>query len=228
MESKISRLSYQIGFWASVVNATAFILYTVCFIGIAATQPLFQWTNLADYLAYVNQYDSTFKDLAMGAMLLFGPAFVLMLSGFHDYAAPEKKALSRISLCFGSIFATLISIHYFIQLSIVRLDIQSGNLAGLEQLIQGNPASASSAVNMLGWTLFLGLASLFIAPVFSGKKLETALRWLFVGNGLCCLLGGIGFIFDIKLLVFFGITLGMGGLLTAAAILSCFFFRRRL
>ena len=36
--------------------------------------------------------------------------------------------------------------------------------------------AAISAANMLGWTVFLGLSSLFVALVFTGSRLETAIR----------------------------------------------------
>jgi hypothetical protein len=67
---------------------------------------------------------------------------VVLLNSIHDYAQGEMKTLSRISLVFGAIFAALISIHYFLQISVVTLHLNSGRLEGLEQFIQGNPNSA--------------------------------------------------------------------------------------
>lgn len=53
------------------------------------------------------------------------------------------------------IFATLIGVNYFVQISAVRFNLQMGQFAGLEQVLQANPLSAMSAINMLGFTLFL-------------------------------------------------------------------------
>ncbi len=101
-------------------------------------------------------------------MLLFGPAYVLLLCAIYGLAGDEKRVLARVSLCFGVAFAALTGIHYFVQLSAVRLSISRGETQGLEQIVQANPLSAFSAINMLGWTFFLGSSSLFVAPLFKG------------------------------------------------------------
>jgi hypothetical protein len=222
----MNKLAARLGFWSSFGGAAAFLLFIVCFTAIALTNPLFTWTNLSDYLAYNQKYDQTFRYIAQTAMLCFGPLYVLMLNSIHDFARDEMKPLSRAAIAFGAIFAALIGIHYFVQISAVRLNVDKGQVEGIEQFLQANPSSAIMAVNMLGWTLFLGLSSLFIAPVFSGSKLAGAIRLLFLLNGAFCILAGIGYVFEIVPLVFVTINLGMGGCVTALTILLCFFFRR--
>lgn len=96
-------------------------------------------------------------------------------------------------LLFGVSFVVLLNgIHYFAQLSAVRLNLLAGRSAGLEHFVRGNPYSILSAINMLGWTVFLGLASLFVAPVFSGARLEGMIRSVSLLNGLFCLGGAVG------------------------------------
>jgi hypothetical protein len=48
------------------------------------------------------------------------------------------------------------------------------------------------AVELLAWDVFLGLALLFAAPVFSGSGPHVRVRWALVITGVLCLLGGIG------------------------------------
>ena len=141
-------------------------------------------------------------------------------------APPEKKATTRLSLSFGLLFAVLVGGFYFVQLSTVRLSVAKDQFAGLEQIVQANPYGALSAFNMLGWTLFFGLSSLFAAPVFSGSRLANTIRWLFVINGIMCLLGGIGYALEITTLVFFTINFGMGGAVMVLTIALCVYFRR--
>jgi hypothetical protein len=124
------------------------------------------------------------------------------------------------------LFAVLVGGFYFVQLSAVRLSVLKEQWDGLEQIVQANPYSALSALNMLGWTLFFGLSSLFVAPAFSGGKLARLIRWLFVINGIMCLLGGIGYALEITTLVFFTINFGMGGAVTILTIALCFWFKR--
>jgi hypothetical protein len=55
------------------------------------------------------------------------------------------------------------------------------------------------------------LSSLFVAPAFSGSKLATAIKILFLLNGLCCLIGGLGYVLEIVPVVYLTINFGMGG-----------------
>jgi len=222
----LSRVSIRLGFWSACLIAALFVVFTICFVALALTPPLFTWTTLADYVAFASQHTQLYQNVARFTMLMFGPAFVVLLNSIHDYAPEDKRVLTRISLCFGLGFAVLSGLHYFVQLSAVRLSLVKGQLQGLEQVVQANPWSAISAINLLGWTLFLGLASLFVAPVFSGGRLEKAIRIVFLVNGICCLLGGIGYVFDNVVLLFLAINFGMGGAVLIVAILLCIWYKR--
>ncbi|MBN2350151.1 MAG: hypothetical protein JXJ22_15030 [Bacteroidales bacterium] len=219
-------LSYKIGFWSSVLLTIAFAVWIICFAGIALTSPLFYWTNLIDYLTYVQYYSQGFQNTAKFFMLLFGPLYVLLINSFYDYAADNKKVLARISLLFATAFALLSSLHYFVQLSAVRLSILHGQVNGLEHFVQANPNSIMTAADMLGWTLFLGLSSLFIFPVFTGDKLNRIIRVAFIAIGFSCLLAGIGYVLQIDILTFVFINLGVGGALMTVTIASIALFKR--
>jgi len=222
----MNRLALRLGMWSAFLIAADFILYTVCFVAILMSPPIFVWTTLADYAAYTTMHASFFRDAAMYLMLIFGPLFVVLLSALHEYARDEQKILTRISTAFGLAFAVLVGINYFVQLSIVRQSVLHGQLTGLEQVLQANPMSAMTGLNMLGWSLFLGLASLFAAPIFAGGRLEKAIKVALIINGLCCLLGGLSYLYEFSLGVFLFITFGMGGAVTAAALLMGVLFRR--
>jgi len=225
-ETKMSRLSITLGFWSALLSAVAFIVFTLCFAAILMFLPRFSWTNLSDYVVYQNSTNQTFKYLAQFTMIIFGPLFIVLLNSIHEYARGEQKILTRISICFGIIFAVLTGVSYFIQLSVVRLNISKGYLEGLEHLIQTNPASVILAVNVLGWSLFFGLSSLFVAPVFSGGRLEKVIKFSFLANGVFCILGGIGFVLDNVLLVGLSLNLGMGAAVTVLTISLSVLFRR--
>jgi hypothetical protein len=222
----ISRTSIYLGFWAALCGALVLIVFTVCLIAVLAVNPIFMWTNIADYAAYARAHRSLWPSVARLSVLLFGPLFVLILNSIHDYARDEHKPLSRLGLCFGLAFAVLTGTHYFVQLSAVRIAELSGRFEGLEQIVQANPYSAISAINMLGWTLFLGLASLCVAPVFSGSRLERVIRVALFLNGIFCILGGFGYVFEQVAVVFLAINLGMGGAITIGTIALCLLFKR--
>jgi hypothetical protein len=219
-------LSIKLGYWASLICISTFVVWTICFVAIFKINPIFQWTNLADYITYTSNYNQSFKYLAQFTMLLFAPAFLIMLHSIDDYASEDKKILSRISVSFATIFAACISIHYFVQVSSVRLSIAKGQIAGLEQFIQSNPISGIAGINMVGWTFFFSLSCLFIAPIFTGSRLNKVIKYAFISNGIICILGGIGYVFDNIILILLTLNFGMGAATLTATIALLIFFRR--
>jgi hypothetical protein len=223
---KSNRWALRLGFWSALLAAATFIAFTVCFVAVFLNPPLFVWTNFADYIASAKHQPQIFKSVAQLMMLLFAPLYVVVINSIHEVTTSEKKGLTRLGLSFSLLFAVLVGGFYFVQLSAVRLSMAKDQFAGLEQIVQANPYSALSALNMLGWTLFFGLSSLFVAPVFTGSKLARGIRWLFTINGIMCLVGGIGYALELTGLVFFTINFGMGGAVTLLTIALCFYFRR--
>jgi len=138
-DSSISSLATKIGFWAASTAALTFILYTICFTAILLSSPLFTWTNLTDYVTYIEMYGGPFRPLAQFTMLLFGLSFVVLLNSIHACTPAAKKILTQISLSFGLLFAVTIGIHYFAQLSAVQLNMLAGEIEGLEHFLQANP-----------------------------------------------------------------------------------------
>ena len=161
-------------------------------------------------------------------MLLFGPVYVVFIHSFYSVQSGKQREMTRLSLLFALAFAVLSCIHYFVQLSAVRLNIASDQTNGLELYLQANPYSIMTAIDMLGWTLFFGLSSLFIFPVFEGSKLNLMLRYAFFINGISCLLGAVGYIFQIDLLTFVCVNLLLGGAVLTISISSIVWFKRKL
>lgn len=223
---KKDNLYIKFGYWSALICIVTFVLFTICYIAILMINPLYIWTNITDYASYTQQTNQMWKYLAQFSMMVFGISYLVLLSSIFEYASENKKILARVSLYFGIIFTMLISIHYFVQLSTVRVNILRGNLEGLQHFLQSNPTSAISSINMLGWTLFLGLSSLFIAPVFTKEKLERIIMYSFLANGIICIIGGIAYIFDLVVLVFLCMNIGMGIAVLIASIALFTLFRR--
>jgi hypothetical protein len=219
-------LALRLGYWSAFLMVITFVVFTVAFIAIPLTGPLFIWHDLAGYLAYVRSGQTFFQDLARWMMLLFGPLVVILFASLYELVNGERKLLARIGLSFAVIFAALTGINYFVQLTAVHLAIQKDVTVGLEQIVQANPISAIAAVNVLGWSLFFGLASLFAAPLFRGRGLPRFIGICFCLNAAMCLLGGLGYVIDNAALVFVTLNFGMGGAVLGAAIGLVVLFRR--
>lgn len=222
----MNQTTLKLGFWTAVGSAAAFILFTFCFVAILLTSPLFVWTSMADFVTYAQGNGRFFQYLAQASMLLFAVLYVVLLNCIHELAPAEKKILSRNSLSFGSIFAALSSVHYFLQISAVRFYLNRGEFTGLEQVLQANPHSAVSAINMLGITLFFGLSSLFAAPIFASGRLEKVISLVFWANGFSLLLGFVSYLFQWLAVLFVTVNLGMGFAVLAAMIGLALWFRR--
>lgn len=212
-------IANRLGFWSSLLAALSFLIFTVCFVAIALTQPLFVWSDLPAFVAYRQQYGDLFATIAQTAMLCFGPLYLVILNCIYETTPNEQRILVRIALCLGIGFAVLTGLHYFVQISAVRLNLAQGNWEGIEHFLQSKPTSAIAAINMLGWTLFFGGSSLFVAPAFSESRRKTIIRRLFQFNGVCCLLAGVGYVLNWVALVFVTINLGMGGAVMALTLL---------
>jgi hypothetical protein len=218
----------RLGLWAATLATASFLVFTVCFIAIAALYPLFLWSDFTAYLAYARTYDRTLVYLAQACMLAFGPLYVILVAALQDWPPPDRRVFVRAGMSLAVGFAILTGINYFMQVTSVRLNIARGTTAGLEQFLQGKPDSAVASINMLGWTLWLGLSTLLLAPAFTGGRLERSIRIALIANGVFCLLAGIGFVIDNVALVFVTINLGMGAAMTVVLILLVAFFRRML
>lgn len=219
-------LALRLGYWSALLMVVTFATFTIAFIAIPLTGPLFIWHDLGGYLAYVRSGHTFFQDLARWMMLLFGPLVVILFASLTELASGERKLLARIGSSFAVIFAALTGINYFVQLTAVRLAVQKDVTAGLEQIVQANPISAVAAVNVLGWSLFFGLASLFAAPLFRGRGLARFIAICFWLNAAMCLLGGLGYVLDNTALVFVTLNFGMGGAVLGFAAGLAAFFRR--
>ena len=143
----MKNLSFNIGYWSALFMLIAFVIWIISFAGIAITSPLFYWTNLEDYMVHYQSTGHYLQNLAYLFMLLAGPLYLLIINGYYEYTPQPKRVLARISLLFALGFAILSSIHYFVQLSAVRLNLMGGNFEGMEPFLQANPLSIMTSIS---------------------------------------------------------------------------------
>ncbi len=214
------------GLWSAIICLAAFIIWIIAFTGIAIQAPLFYWTNLEDYIVHVHAHSQFLPNLAKSFMILFSLGYLVLAMVFYEFTLPERKILARIALVFAIMFALLSSVHYFGQVSFVRFAIAKNEYAGLEHFLQANPVSFLSSVNMLGWTLFLGLSNLFLYVGLSHTTTSRGIRIGILINAVSCIFGGIGYLFQIDLLTFIFMNLGIGLGFMIMSVASIIFFIR--
>lgn len=187
-----------LGFWSAVLAAIFSLVFAV--LALAFSPP--EWTGIE---AYARRYDFL-QMLNMIPVLVVPIAVIVVMACIHSLAPESKKVFSLIAVAFSAIYATIISTNYYIQLFVVRLNIVSGDLDGLQLLAMPNLHSVFFALEALGY-MFLSLATLFSLPVFGSGKLVRWIRvFVIISSGLG-IFGAIAALFDQPLLIFAGLGL---------------------
>jgi MFS family permease len=216
----MNQLVRRLVFWSAILIAALVILIDV---GMIASNILYPITHLTNMEEYAAQFSSA-QMLPFIPSLILAPVFVVFMLSIYHSASQDKKVLGQLGFSFALICAVILSLHYYIQLTVVRQGILSGEYAGLWQFVTPNPHSFFWMFAALGYG-FMGFALLCATPTFP-QKADKAIRWLFVANGvigLAFLVGNTLGLFIINILVSFV----WGALFPIAALLVAKKFRRQ-
>lgn len=214
--------------WGSAASKIALVfmvVYMGCFIGILFVNPLYIWDGYESYLTAARTTNQWMKHVAMASMIMYGILFVIQTNSLYEVVEGERRYFASLAKGFGFAFCLLISIHYFVQITAVRLQVAAEPAEGLVQWIQANPISGMSAINMLGWTIMYGLANFFVGLSFEHVKGNRIFRWVFFANAGMMALGAIGFFLQADPLTFFAMNVGLGGAMIFGSLLFLRFFR---
>ena len=164
-----------VGF-VSAVAATAFSLAYV-------VAQLAEWAGmLGSAGGPESQSTASGLILLLTPSLFLGSSFLLLACSVHAACAPERRVWSQGAVAFATVYATLISLVYFVQLTLVGPRIARGRVDGIEMFLFVPFDSFLYAVDILGYS-FMSAATLMAAPVFSGDR-ERRLRYALLANGL--------------------------------------------
>jgi hypothetical protein len=221
LETSVDRqTAITLGFWAAIFASVFTILFVLIAVGTSLIFPVKAWSGIQTYAENFNWLDMA----SFIPAILLAPTMVILMACIHAVAPEKRQVFSLIGLTFVSIYAALIPTNYYLQLFVVRLNLQSGTLDGLDLLAQPNLHSVFFALETLGYA-FLSLATLFVSPVFKGGMLAGWIRSLFIVSGAVGIFGVIVAPFDQPYLIFAG--LGIWSLaFPISTILLSIFFRR--
>lgn len=169
--------AYQLGFWSAILTALLSAGFGVAMIVQNAIAPV-EWRGAA---AYVVAYDPIHQ-LSLYPSLFLAPAYIVLMACVHVCTAEDMKVWSLIGLALGVLYGTMASVNYLIQLVAVRQSLQSGEIAGIEMLLQANPHSIFLA--LANSYAYMCLSMAFAGPVFDGAGIERWVRSLFLAQGL--------------------------------------------
>lgn len=164
------------GYWSAILTTVLSLAYVVA--------QLAEW---AGWLGSAGGPESastvTGIIVLLTPSLFLGSAFLVLLAAIHDAAPADRRIFSLAALAFGTIYTALISINYFVQLTLVAPRIASGRTAGIEMFLFTPFDSFLYAVDLLGYG-FMSVATLFAAGVFTGDGIERTARRFLIANGL--------------------------------------------
>jgi hypothetical protein len=174
-------VSMRLGFWASAVVAALGTIYLGLLVWYFTTEGFTFPPNI-------------FVQTVGGIVtILSAPAILVAFAAIRQLAPPEKAAYATVGLNFAVLFVAMVSINRFVQLTVVRLSPPGAPSADLARFLPYSTDSVMFSLEILGWGFFLSLASLFMAPLFSGAKLQRSIRWLLVLFALFSFMSVIGF-----------------------------------
>ena len=166
----------RLGFWSATLATIFSLTYVV--------------GQLAEWLGWLGSKggpESSSTPLGIAVLLtpslFLGSAFVVLLVCIHETTPSDERVWSLASLAFGIAYLALISMNYYVQLTLVGPRLARGDTAGIEGLLFVPFNSFLYAVDILGYS-FMSVATLFAAPIFRGPGLDRAIRLFLLGNGL--------------------------------------------
>ena len=176
MARQPTRSAQTLGFWSAVLATVFSLAYVV--------GQLAEW---AGWLGSQGGPESASTPLGIVVLLtpsiLLGSSFLVVTICIHQLAPAERRVWSHAATAFATIYATLISIVYFVQLTLVAPRLATGRTDGIEMFLFVPFDSFLYAVDILGYS-FMSVATLFAAMVFTGHGRERAVRTLLLANGL--------------------------------------------
>lgn len=117
--------------------------------------------------------------------LLLGSCFLVLIAALHRLAPADTRVFSQIALAFATVYATLISLVYFVQLTLVAPRLAAGDTAGIEYLIFVPYRSFLFAVDLLGYSFMC------VAALFAGFALPLQVKGARAARSLLLLNGGL-------------------------------------
>lgn len=172
----VSPATRTVGFWSAVLATVFSITYVV--------GQLAEWFGL---LGSQGGPESSSTPLGIAVLLapslFLGSSFLVLVVSIHQLASPERRVWSHAAVAFATAYLVLISMVYFVQLTLVAPRLARGEIEGIEAFLFVPFDSFLYAVDLLGYS-FMSVATLFAGRVFTDGGLRRIVRWFLTANGL--------------------------------------------
>jgi hypothetical protein len=189
----MTQLAARLGYWSAIAQTIAGYAYLAAYVSFMLVFPVTTWVDIRTFAAQLTpSYLAALTGIQLLACLQALFALIIFIV-IDEFAPPDKKILTRIGIAFALAFMIVASSHYYAQWAAVWPSIMKDDLEGLGMFAQFNFDSPLSAINILSWTFFFGIANLAIAPVFGKSRIEKWIKWGFICNGASGIITSIFF-----------------------------------
>jgi hypothetical protein len=124
-------------------------------------------------------------------ILPLAAVYLITMVAIHAYARPAAKIYSLTALVFMTVLAAITTSVHFVILT-VGPQLEATGLSWVPLVISFTWPSIVYALDILAWDWFFALSLLFASFVFTGGKLERAVRILLLVSSVLSLAGLVG------------------------------------
>lgn len=104
-------------------------------------------------------------------------SYLIMMIAICHAMSDNKKLFGMIGVSFATISALVLSVDYFIQVSVIQPSLLAGETDGISLLSQFNPHGIFIVLEEIGFVLMI-ISFFSLVPGFNGKnRLEKTIKW---------------------------------------------------
>lgn len=104
-------------------------------------------------------------------------SYLIMMIAICHAMSDNKKLFGMIGVSFATISALVLSVDYFIQVSVIQPSLLAGETDGISLLSQFNPHGIFIVLEEIGFVLMI-ISFFSFVPVYNGKnRLEKTIKW---------------------------------------------------
>jgi hypothetical protein len=162
--------------------------------------------------------------ISAGVGLLWDVTLVILFVSLRHLITGRKAVFAELGMVFMILLGAVSSINWYVQLTLIPKLAVLGDSEVLGLLNIHNVNSVMYAAEHLAWSLFFGMATIFMGLAIEGGKIETWIRWLLIAGGVMSILFIPGILLDNQVLIDLGYY-AAGVILPIATILLLIRFR---
>jgi hypothetical protein len=176
-------LEMRLGFWSAISATIVSAIFMIVLIYTFVISPIdWDWHGVQSYVPVFARQHWQMLAFVIPCFLI-APSYLIMASCIHRLTPENKKILSLLGVVFAVAYLAQITANYYLQMTAISQSIIAGQLDGVAMFAFGNLNSVFWAMEALGYT-WLSISLIFVGLLFKGGWMETAIKWIFVVNGI--------------------------------------------